>query len=319
MNECIKTLSQDVKVVSTTTFQNLTIVFMNYQKNNYDFISAKEAFSKNLLSIHEHTIENVESLFAVNNSDYPVLLLRGMLLKGGAQNRVLNSSILLKGKNKINIPVNCVEQFRWQTRRSHHSNPLDLSGANKGSDFNFDGFMTRRITKTMDDQRYKNFLHFSNALPNQGEIWKNIDSFLSETNQRNSTNDFVTARQKIKYSVQDYLNAFKNLPNEINAIGVFTYDKMLGFELISHPPVFKDYYHELIEGYIHEVIYIKERKEHDIAKYQYLALDTLDQLSTKKYQTKQGIDMGNDILGSDDVSFSGIELNGQIIQLSILN
>ena len=52
-----------------------------------------------------------------NNSDLPVLLLDGEELAGAKQNRVLNSTILVKEKSELIIPVSCTEQGGCQDIR----------------------------------------------------------------------------------------------------------------------------------------------------------------------------------------------------------
>jgi hypothetical protein len=58
---------------------------------------------------------SVPQLLAINDNDGQAFLLDGKELVGAKQNRVLNLSIMLAPKSKIEIPVSCVKAGRWRT------------------------------------------------------------------------------------------------------------------------------------------------------------------------------------------------------------
>jgi hypothetical protein len=60
----------------------------------------------------------VPHLEVENHSDALLLILEGWELVGAKQNRVMNTTVLVKPKTKIKVPVSCVEAGRWhyQTR-----------------------------------------------------------------------------------------------------------------------------------------------------------------------------------------------------------
>ena len=56
----------------------------------------------------------------------PVLILGGDTIIGGAQNRIVNITILLKAAAKTPIPVSCREMGRWNDgRRFAADRPVD--------------------------------------------------------------------------------------------------------------------------------------------------------------------------------------------------
>ncbi len=55
----------------------------------------------------------VSRLLLHNLGDRPVLLVDGEQLVGAKQNRILNTTILVPARTKLEIPVACVEQGRW--------------------------------------------------------------------------------------------------------------------------------------------------------------------------------------------------------------
>src|SRR5512139_2242266 len=78
------------------------------------YLTLKEALEKRLLTITEVSQGgSVPELKVVNKAEIPVLLLDGEELAGAKQNRVLNTTILLKENSETIIPVSCTEQGRW--------------------------------------------------------------------------------------------------------------------------------------------------------------------------------------------------------------
>ena len=58
---------------------------------------------------------NVPELAFYNDGDRPVLVVDGEELAGAKQNRIVNLTILVPAKQKIVIPVSCVEAGRWDS------------------------------------------------------------------------------------------------------------------------------------------------------------------------------------------------------------
>ena len=52
-------------------------------------------------------------LVVENHSESLLLLVEGQELIGAKQNRVINTTVLIKPKSKVTIPVSCVEAGRW--------------------------------------------------------------------------------------------------------------------------------------------------------------------------------------------------------------
>ena len=53
------------------------------------------------------------TLGAVNEGDVDVLLVDGEQLIGAKQNRMVNRSIVVPARSRVEIPVSCIEQGRW--------------------------------------------------------------------------------------------------------------------------------------------------------------------------------------------------------------
>jgi hypothetical protein len=79
-----------------------------------EYLTLKQALDARLLTIAEVSQGgSVPELKVINQGDLPVLLLDGEELVGAKQNRILNTTILLKEKSETLIPVSCTESGRW--------------------------------------------------------------------------------------------------------------------------------------------------------------------------------------------------------------
>ena len=103
-------ISNGVKV-----FNNMAVIPLFTSINESpQYLTLKEALEKRLLTITEVSQSgSVPELKVVNKAEIPVLLLDGEELAGAKQNRVLNTTILLKENSETIIPVSCTEQGRW--------------------------------------------------------------------------------------------------------------------------------------------------------------------------------------------------------------
>ncbi len=91
------------------------------------YLTLKEALEKRLLVITEVSAEaSVPELKVINNADVLVLLLDGEEVAGAKQNRVLNTSILVKEKSELIIPVSCTEQGRWSYQTDEFFNSENI-------------------------------------------------------------------------------------------------------------------------------------------------------------------------------------------------
>jgi flavodoxin len=78
------------------------------------YMTLTDALKADLVEISEmNEMGTVSELKVHNSADVPVLILDGEELVGAKQNRIVNTTILLKKRSLTVIPVSCVEQGRW--------------------------------------------------------------------------------------------------------------------------------------------------------------------------------------------------------------
>jgi len=222
------------------------VPLMFNKKQKVKYISLAKALKKKRVEIKEvNEGGEVPQLLVVNKGRKKVLLIEGDTLEGAKQNRVLNTSILLKKRSETIIPVSCVESGRWHYNKDHFSE----------SDFAMP-FMRKdkinSVTNGMFKHGDKSFYYADQSL-----VWDNIDKALSLLKINSSTRSFndITKRTQIKW--KDYKDHFKLLPNQRGFIFISN-GKVLGMDYVSSPKVFKQVFPKLMESYLLQSVYFEK-------------------------------------------------------------
>jgi len=115
LENAVKSRLQSVKLGEPQTYKNIAIVpLIAPADGTFQYRTLGEALAAGDLVITEISANgSVPELLVVNRGNKPVLLIDGEEPAGAKQNRVLNTSILLKEASEAKIPVSCTEQGRW--------------------------------------------------------------------------------------------------------------------------------------------------------------------------------------------------------------
>lgn len=93
------------------SFRNMEVIpLLTCLNGSPKYLTLKEALEKKLLKVKEvDEGGSVPELKVINKAKVSVLLLDGEELVGAKQNRVVNTTILLKKESETIIPVSCTE------------------------------------------------------------------------------------------------------------------------------------------------------------------------------------------------------------------
>lgn len=93
----------------------------------------------------------VGKLLATNGGARPVLLVEGSMLEGGWQNRMLLDSIMVPARGRVDLPVACVEQGRWNGQHGHRFGArratARVQAASRGGRRNVQGEVWQRVSE----------------------------------------------------------------------------------------------------------------------------------------------------------------------------
>ena len=114
MENVVASRLQSVQFGEVQSYKSITILPLVAPDGSFRYRTLGEALTTSDVTITEvSTAGAVPELLVVNRGKSPVLLIDGEELAGAKQNRVLNTSILLKELSETRIPVSCTEQGRW--------------------------------------------------------------------------------------------------------------------------------------------------------------------------------------------------------------
>jgi len=205
-----------------------------------DYLTMKEAMEQQLLTVTEVTEGGtVPELKVINKGGKPVLLLDGEELSGAKQNRVLNTTILLKEKSETLIPVSCTEHGRWSYRSAH----FEESGH----------IMSAKLRRIKNASVHENLKAMRSFRSDQGAVWDEI----AIQARINEVSPVTGAMKDVLEAKQEDLDAFlEHLPivADQNGLIVLVNGKVVGLDMVSRPAAFGMLHPKLIRSYVMDAL-----------------------------------------------------------------
>jgi ARG and Rhodanese-Phosphatase-superfamily-associated Protein domain len=217
-----------------------------------DYTTLKDALEKSLLSVTEVSSGgSVPELKVINAAEMAVLLLDGEELAGAKQNRVLNTTILIKEKSETVIPVSCTEQRRW-------------SYVSKGF-HDSDTVMSPRL-RVEKARTVSTSLHSTGQYrSDQGTVWQKIDEQAAKAGTVSRTGAMKDTFEQKTAELDEYLRAFPYVPLQKGLL-VFIGGQAVGFDFVSREKAFELLYPKLIKSYAMEAVLEDKKDESNPAR-----------------------------------------------------
>ncbi len=279
MEAIIREKLQGIKFGDVQVYNHVAVIpIVGANGSGPKYLTLKEALANNLLIITEiDEGGHVPELKVNNKAAMPVFLLDGEELAGAKQNRVLNTTILLKEKAETIIPVSCTEQGRW----SYSSARFSDSGH----------VMSARLRSVKNASVHESLKSNRAYRSNQGAVWDGIVCMarLHDVNtETGAMKDVLDARQK---DLDQYLENLPRVPNQTGFV-VLVNGQIAGMDIISSPEAFAQLHPKLIRSYVMDALTEKPVKgEHD---YRQVADAFLARILECEEQQFASVGYGND-------------------------
>ena len=233
-----KTLRKYVEKLETAEaigHLNLTLVpLRGAGHGRLDYILSEEAIGAGMLTVTEVSESgSVPELLAENKSEKMIVLLDGEELVGAKQNRILNTTVLLRPKSKTRIPVSCVEQGRWsQTSRQFTSGSYSPSNL--------------RARKSRDVSR--NLAACGKAHSDQGAVWADVEESMESLAACSPTMAMHDAVDQRRESINSYVEAL-SYPEDARGVIAAINGKFIASDVFDKAATLESIWPRLITGY----------------------------------------------------------------------
>ena len=245
MNTIIANYLRNLQFGEMQEFGNMVVIpLLTYTNHSPDYLTLKEALDEKLLTVTEvNQTGSVPELLVSNQADQPVLILDGEELVGAKQNRIVNTTILLKKKSRTVIPVSCTEQGRW----SYVSEKM--------YDSELVGSPTLRMKKAASVN--VSLEHSGKFMSDQGAIWDEIHLLAAETKVHSPTQAMRDVFESKKSDLDGYVSAFPYVPDQQGLL-VFINGEAAGCDILSQTFAYKVVHRKLVKSYALEALLQKE-------------------------------------------------------------
>lgn len=199
-----------------------------------EYLLASEAMAMGMLAISEVGEAGVvPELQAENRGDHPILLIDGEELQGAKQNRILNTTILLRPHTVCKIPVSCVEQGRWSKANVNFS-----SGA----------YAPSSIRQRKCQDVHASIRSTGRATSDQQAIWREVEEHVARACPVSPTRSMSDTHRSMAGELAQYQEA---LPWPEDACGVVAavHRAFLALDVFDSPQAMQMVWPRLIASY----------------------------------------------------------------------
>ena len=239
----------NIQVLGFKNSKAISVVqFRADEQDTFDYKSASFAIREKLIEVKEISDSgSVNDLFVINYSDYYVFFMDGDILTGAKQNRVLNTSVLLKPNSKTLLPVSCVEAGRWRYSSSMFSMEDNYAAP----------AMLRKCKSIQVNENLKNRKqHYAD----QSEVWKNVANLdnlhESKSHTSNLSDVYYSKERDFKTFTEDF-----EVDKSANGIAVFVNDRLSGIDVFNRKDIYAEYFTKILNGLAMESGFSRIKKE----------------------------------------------------------
>lgn len=233
-------LISEVELGKVQEFGGMSVIPLFSAGDSHDYLTLKEAMDANLITITELDQQGmVPELKVINQADIPVLILDGEEVAGAKQNRVLNTTILLKEKSETVTPVSCTEQGRWR-----YNSP----------EFYDSGVVAAHRIRRSNLETVCHSLRMSGEYrSDQRAVWNAIERLSDEAHVKSETRAMRDVYQDRMQDLNEYLESFPSQAGQKGLLVVLD-GEVVGLDMVSSSQAYSLLHEKLVKSYSMEAI-----------------------------------------------------------------
>jgi len=204
------------------------------------YLTLTEAKSDGCIAVTEISESgSVPNLRVENKADLPVLLLDGEELAGAKQNRVVNTTILLKKASVTIIPVSCTEAGRW----SYVAPDFADSGV----------VMSHRLRAAKAEGVSESLARGGRFDSDQRRVWDEVERLHKRAGVHSPTSAMRDVFEARREALDNLVDAFVPLPNQTGLLA-FIDGRVVALDLLSQPSAYAAVAAKLVRSYAMEAV-----------------------------------------------------------------
>lgn len=232
----ILSILDSLEIGEPITAANLTMFpLMVPEEAAPSYQTLDEALAHGLASVTEISeAGSVPELLVENRSTQPLLILDGEELVGAKQNRIVNLSILVPARERLHIPVSCVEAGRW-VRRSRN-----FAAAGRA---HYAAGRAAKLAQVSCSMRSTGTRH-----ADQGEVWRDIDLKARRMEACSMTYAAAEMYEKSRRELHAFQERLPSVPRQAGALFAIN-GIVAGMDLFDSPATWRKSMHKLVQSY----------------------------------------------------------------------
>lgn len=305
MNTQVREYLQNLDLGEPSEYGGICVypVFHESDELPHPYISCAEALREEKLKVTEVNKNGVVStILAINLGELPILILAGEELIGAKQNRIVNSSVLLRPHSETMLPVNCTEQGRW-----HHASP----------EFQDSGSVALHSVRRSQSRNVTGSLKADGSYAgDQTETWHEVSSAIVGSRICSSTDAMQDIFQQRHNHIREMLMVLGGShPGQVGLM-VMCQGKVLGFDAVSRPDVYKQVHERLLKSYL--AIDYRDPEAEPKSNQPHLGLIFLTEAAAQRGQKFRSVGMGWDHrIDSGNITGNALVVDHQPIHISL--
>jgi hypothetical protein len=256
MEKILETYLEGLKVGRKQVYKNMAVYpLLSSYEAGLGYLLLDEALTQGLIEVVEISKEGaVPELRVINNGRLMVLILDGEELVGAKQNRVVNTTILVKGDSTLVIPVSCVEQCRWSYRSTKFATEERM--------------MSSRLRAMKSEQVHQSVREDGRFRANQGAIWQEIADKARRRDAASPSMAMAAIFEKDRPSLEEYVKHFHLVDSQVGAVFMIN-GEVTGLDAFGRAETFSKTFKKLLESYALDAIdWYEPENEHKTLKSQ---------------------------------------------------
>ncbi|MDI6643573.1 MAG: hypothetical protein QME14_00820 [Methanobacteriaceae archaeon] len=305
MDEIITDYINQIELGPIQEYKGMSVIPLYNIGYEFKYITLKEALEANLLTVTEiDESGSVPELKVINKADVPVLLLDGEELVGAKQNRVLNTTILLKQNSETVIPVSCTEEGRW----SYSSRKFSESG----------NVASYRVRRSKSSSVHESLKIRGEYRSNQSAVWDEIENISRRANVNSHTRAMRDVYQSKSKDLDKYLESFPPSDGQKGLL-VMINGEVMGLDILSSSEAYKILHQKLLKSYALEALLAEDDAKEKLNKIEQ-AQKFIDDACSSRDEKHDSIGYGFDHrLEGPSMVGSSLTYQDQVIHTAFFN